>query len=97
MREGFGSCFLCVSVCYHARCYIPCLRVQTAVLQGSLWRSKRIVCVDFAEKALFSSFGVIADLSLTFSASGSMDFTYKINMSRAIYGILCACAHRSGD
>ena len=59
MREGYGSCSVCVSVCYHASCYIPRLRVQTAVLQGSLWRSERMICVDFAENVLFSSFSVI--------------------------------------
>ena len=59
MREGYGSRSVCVSVCYHASCYIPRLRVQTAVLQGSLWRSERMICVDFAENVLFSSFGVI--------------------------------------
>ena len=32
MREGYGSWFVCLSVCYHASCYIPCLRVQFAVL-----------------------------------------------------------------
>ena len=32
MREGYGSRSVCVSVCYHASCYIPHLRVQTAVL-----------------------------------------------------------------
>ena len=33
---------VCVSVCYQASCYIPCLQVQTAVLYHSLWRSKRM-------------------------------------------------------
>ena len=59
MREGYSSRSVCVSVCYHASCYIPRLRVQTAVLQGSLWRSESMICVDFAENVLFSSFGVI--------------------------------------
>ena len=59
MREGYGSRSVRVSVCFHASGYIPHLRVQTAVLQGSLWRSERMICVDFAENILFSSFGVI--------------------------------------
>ena len=59
MRKSYGGHSVCVSVCYHASCYIPRLRVQTAVLQGSLWPSKCIICVDFAENVLFSSFGVI--------------------------------------
>ena len=59
MREGYGSWFVCLSVCYHASCYIPRLRVQFAVLQGSLWRSQFMICVDFSENALFSSFGII--------------------------------------
>ena len=32
MREGYCSRSVCVSVCYHANCYIPHLRVQSAVL-----------------------------------------------------------------
>ena len=63
MREGYCSWFVCLSVClsvcYHASCYIPRLRVQFAVLQGSLWRSQFMICVDFSENALFASFGVI--------------------------------------
>ena len=43
MREGYGSWFVCLSVCYHASCYIPRLRVQFAVLQGSLWRSQFMI------------------------------------------------------
>ena len=50
---------VCLSVCYHANCYIPRLRVQFAVLQGSLWRSQFMICVDFSENALFTSLGVI--------------------------------------
>ena len=40
---------VCLSVCYHANCYIhiPCLRAQIAMLQGSLWRPKVMICVDF--------------------------------------------------
>ena len=59
MREGYGSWSVCLSVCYHASCYIPRLRVQFAMLQGSLWRSQFMICVDFSENALFASFGVI--------------------------------------
>ena len=47
------------TVCYHANCYIPRLRVQSVVLQGSLWHSKGMICVDLSENALFTSFGVI--------------------------------------
>ena len=32
MREGYGSRSVCLSVCYHASCYIPRLRVQFSVL-----------------------------------------------------------------
>ena len=47
MHEGCGSRFVCV--CHQASCYIPRLRVQSAVSWGSLWRSNRMYCVDFAE------------------------------------------------
>ena len=43
MHKGYGSHSVCVSVCYHASCYIPHLRVQTAVLPGSLWHSERMI------------------------------------------------------
>ena len=55
MRKGYGSRSVCVSVCYHASCYIPRLRVQTAVLQGSSRRSKHMICVDLTENVLFQS------------------------------------------
>ena len=74
MHEGCSSRSVCVSVCYQASCYIPRLWVQFVVLQGSLWCSKCMICVDFAENALFASF-------LTFQASSSM--TLRIN--RALY------------
>jgi hypothetical protein len=59
-RKGYGSRSVCLSVCYHSNCHIlPRLRVESAVLRGSLQRSKCMYSVDFAENALFVSFGVI--------------------------------------
>jgi hypothetical protein len=58
-RKGYGSRSVCLSVTTLTATYIPRLRVESAVLQGSLQRSKRMYCVDFTEKASFGSFGVI--------------------------------------
>ena len=63
MCEGYGSHSVCVCVCvcvhYCTSGYITRLEVSSVVLKGFLWHFKRIYCVDFAENALFSSFGVI--------------------------------------
>ena len=63
MREGYGSLFVCVSVCmsvcYHASCYIPCLYVENTVPLSFLQRSQDMHCVDFVENALFKSSGDI--------------------------------------
>ena len=53
----FLSVFL--SVCKLANCYIPRLWASRTMLYDSLWRFKRMYCVDLAENALFSSFGGI--------------------------------------
>ena len=50
---------MCLSVCKLANCYIPRLRASRTVLYDSLWRFKRMYCMDFAEDALFSSSGDI--------------------------------------
>ena len=65
-----------------------CLRVQFVVLQGSLWPSKCMICVDIAKNALFTSFGII-----NFADSKLLD----ISRLHAICGmyvllILVACA-----
>ena len=63
MREGYGSLFVCecvcVSVCYHASCFISRLYVENAVPLSFLWRSQDMHCVDFVEIALFKSSGDI--------------------------------------
>ena len=59
MRKGYCSWFVYLSVCYHTSCYIPRLRVQFAMSQGSLWRSQIMICVYFSENTLFASFGAI--------------------------------------
>ena len=71
-REGYGSC---LSVCYHTSCYIPRLRVQFAVLQGSLWRSQFMICVDFSESALFASLASFYDSKLLDFARASDSMT----------------------
>ena len=59
MHEGYGSYFVCVSVSYHASCYIPYLYVENKVLLSSLWRSQDMYFVDFIEITWFKSSGNI--------------------------------------
>ena len=71
MREGYGSRSVCVylSVCYRANCYIPRLRIKIVMLQGSLWCSKLMICVDFVEKESFDDSNL-----LDFSDPGQLTF-----------------------
>ena len=50
---------VCVSFCYLASCYIPCLYVESRVPLGFLCCSQRMYCVDFVKNALFNSSGEI--------------------------------------
>ena len=59
MREGYSSRSVCVSVCYHASCYIPRLYVENKVPLAFLWHFQRMYCVDFVENALFKTSGNI--------------------------------------
>ena len=63
MRERYGSQSVCVFVCYHANCYIPCFYVENTVswvLCGVFQVCN--VCFFFAENAMFKSSGAFADL-----------------------------------
>ena len=40
MREGYGSLCVCLYVCYHASCLIPCLYVENKVPLSFLRRSQ---------------------------------------------------------
>ena len=63
MREGYGSCFVCVCVClcvcYHTNCYIPNLYVEIKVVLSFLCHFLHMHCVHFVENALFRSYGDI--------------------------------------
>ena len=87
----------------HAQSSIPYLAMPlNAVLEGSVWRSKcmYIYCVNFAENALFSSFGIINFTNakfLDFRHSTFYNFIHKIVMHKGcIYGMYAltigACA-----
>ena len=59
MCEGYGSRFVCVSMCecvyiyYHSSWYIPRLYVESNVLLSFLCHSLHIYCVDFVESVFF--------------------------------------------
>ena len=57
MREGYGSCSVCVSVCYQATCscLIPGLYVDDKVPLGFFFDFQDRHCVDFIENTLFKS------------------------------------------
>ena len=55
MRDGYGSCSVCLCVCYRASCYIPRLYIESRVPLGFLCCSQHMYCVDFVEDALFKS------------------------------------------
>ena len=59
MREGYGSCCVYLSVCYHASGYIPSLYVQSEAAYSFLYAFKGMYCVDFAENVSFGRYGVI--------------------------------------
>ena len=60
MLEGYGSCSVCVCVCYHANCYIRSLFfVKIKVSVGFPCCFQFLHYVDFAETTLFKSSGDI--------------------------------------
>ena len=59
---------VCMSVGYQASCYVPCLRVQSAMLYSTLWPFKRMTCVDFAET-------LCSSVSASFADSKLLDFS----------------------
>ena len=78
---------MCLCICYQASCYIHvlcCTSPKCSIIRFLIWHCKCMYCVDFAESALFVSFGSIADAKLLdFSPSNSSMTLLCIN------GILC--------
>ena len=68
MHKGYGSCSVCVCVCYQPSCHIPHLYVESWVSLGFLCyfqcmyyvqMEHLVICVDFMENALFKISGEI--------------------------------------
>ena len=71
--KGYGSRFMCMSVClcicYHANCYIPNFFVEIQVSLGFLCCFQRMHCVDFHWKRFVQKFWWHLLITSAFSAS----------------------------
>ena len=59
MHEGYGSCFMFVSITMPAATYLVKLYDANKEPLGFLWHFQGIYCVDLVENALFNSSGDI--------------------------------------
>ena len=56
---GDEAMCICLSVCYHEICCLPCFYVANKVLWGFLWSFQRFYRLAFPEQASFKSSGAI--------------------------------------